>query len=49
MKAYLKRAKLYMDSEMFEEAVRDYEFVLKKEKTRGFSHLFNSCFKHFFN
>jgi DnaJ family protein C protein 7 len=35
IKAYMKRAKLYSDQEMFEEAVRDYECVYKKEKTRG--------------
>ncbi len=39
-KAYLRRAKLYMDSEQYEEAVRDYETILKKEKTRGFPNCF---------
>jgi DnaJ family protein C protein 7 len=33
MKAYLKRGKLHQDLEMFEESVRDYEYVCKKEKT----------------
>ncbi|KAI1293545.1 DnaJ -like protein subfamily C member 7 [Halotydeus destructor] len=33
IKAYLKRARLHMDLEMFEESVRDYDLVYKKEKT----------------
>ncbi|XP_064647220.1 dnaJ homolog subfamily C member 7-like [Lineus longissimus] len=34
LKAYLRRAKCYMDSEKYEEAVRDYEKVHKMEKSR---------------
>lgn len=34
IKAYLKRAKLYLDSEMYEEAVREYDLVYKKDKTK---------------
>ncbi|KAI0239888.1 DnaJ-like subfamily C member 7 [Lamellibrachia satsuma] len=33
-KAYLRRAKCFMDTEKFEEAVRDYEHVYKTNKTR---------------
>lgn len=33
LKAFLRRAKIYQDMEMFEESVRDYEAVYKKEKT----------------
>lgn len=38
IKAYLRRAKICMDLEQFEDAVRDYEKVNKMEKNRG---LFN--------
>ena len=31
-KALLRRAKCYMESEQYEEAVRDYEKVLKSDK-----------------
>ena len=43
IKAYLKRAKLLMDMEQFEEAVRDYERIYKKQRTRGINlfHLYN--------
>ncbi|KAH6946121.1 hypothetical protein HPB50_011759 [Hyalomma asiaticum] len=34
LKAYMRRAKTYMDLEMYEEAVRDYERILRKEHTR---------------
>ncbi|XP_077997946.1 dnaJ homolog subfamily C member 7-like [Glandiceps talaboti] len=34
LKAYLRRAKCYMDSEMYEEAVRDYDKVFQLDKTR---------------
>ncbi|CAN8000469.1 unnamed protein product [Ixodes pacificus] len=34
MKAYLRRAKSYMDLEMYEEAVRDYERIWRKDRTR---------------
>ncbi|XP_072142026.1 dnaJ homolog subfamily C member 7-like isoform X1 [Dermacentor andersoni] len=34
LKAYLRRAKTYMDLEMYEEAVRDYERILRKDHTR---------------
>jgi len=33
-KAYMKRASLYDDLEMYEESVRDYEFLYKKLKTK---------------
>ncbi|XP_054156109.1 dnaJ homolog subfamily C member 7-like [Oppia nitens] len=33
-KAYLRRGKLYIDNEQYEEAVRDYETVYKKDKSR---------------
>lgn len=35
IKAYLRRAKINMDLEQFEDAVRDYEKVNKMEKNRG--------------
>ena len=35
IKAYLRRAKICMDLEQFEDAVRDYEKVKKMEKNRG--------------
>ena len=35
VKAYLRRAKCYMDLEQYEEAVRDYEKINKMEKNRG--------------
>ncbi|KAL1434277.1 hypothetical protein MTO96_011911 [Rhipicephalus appendiculatus] len=34
LKAYMRRAKTYMDLEMYEEAVRDYERILRKDHTR---------------
>ncbi|XP_037579976.1 dnaJ homolog subfamily C member 7 isoform X2 [Dermacentor silvarum] len=34
LKAYLRRAKTYMDLEMYDEAVRDYERILRKDHTR---------------
>lgn len=34
IKAYLRRAKCYMDEEMYEEAVVDYEKVCQMQKTR---------------
>eukprot|EP00088_Acartia_fossae_P023267 TRINITY_DN2432_c0_g1_i1.p1 TRINITY_DN2432_c0_g1~~TRINITY_DN2432_c0_g1_i1.p1 ORF type:complete len:503 (-),score=178.02 TRINITY_DN2432_c0_g1_i1:1243-2751(-) len=33
VKAYLRRAKSYMDTEQYEEAVRDYEHVFKTDKS----------------
>ncbi|XP_075732979.1 dnaJ homolog subfamily C member 7 isoform X1 [Rhipicephalus microplus] len=33
LKAYMRRAKTYMDLEMYEEAVRDYERIFRKEHT----------------
>eukprot|EP00126_Sphaerothecum_destruens_P000891 Sdes_comp11640_c0_seq1m2797 len=33
VKAYLRRAKCYSDSEKYEEAVRDYEFVYNQDKS----------------
>jgi DnaJ family protein C protein 7 len=33
IKAYLRRAKSYMDTEQYEEAVRDYEHVFKTDKS----------------
>jgi len=43
IKAYLRRAKLYMDSEQYEEAVRDYETVLKREKNREHKQLLENA------
>ncbi|RUS76852.1 hypothetical protein EGW08_015385 [Elysia chlorotica] len=34
MKAYMRRAKCYTDTELYEEAVRDYEQIYKMSKTR---------------
>ncbi|KAI8761325.1 dnaJ homolog subfamily C member 7-like [Biomphalaria glabrata] len=34
LKAYMRRAKCYTDTELFEEAVRDYEQIYKMAKTR---------------
>ncbi|XP_076459361.1 dnaJ homolog subfamily C member 7-like isoform X2 [Babylonia areolata] len=34
VKAYLRRAKCYMDTEQYEEAVRDYEKIYKLQKSR---------------
>ncbi|XP_077502950.1 dnaJ homolog subfamily C member 7-like isoform X5 [Amblyomma americanum] len=34
VKAYMRRAKTYMDLEMYEEAVRDYECIFRKDQTR---------------
>ncbi|KAH3749107.1 hypothetical protein DPMN_183598 [Dreissena polymorpha] len=34
LKAYMRRAKSYMDMEQYEEAVRDYEKILQLDKTR---------------
>lgn len=40
VKAYQRRAKCYMDSEMYEEAVRDYEKVCQLDSNRGtYTHL----------
>ncbi|RXM35572.1 DnaJ-like subfamily C member 7 [Acipenser ruthenus] len=35
IKAYLRRAQCYLDTEQYEEAVRDYEKVYQTEKTKG--------------
>lgn len=42
-KAYLKRAKLYMDSEQYDEAVRDYDHVYKKDKAREHKQLLDNA------
>lgn len=34
LKAYMRRAKCYMDAEQFEEAVRDYEKICQLDRTR---------------
>ncbi|CAH1788409.1 unnamed protein product [Owenia fusiformis] len=34
LKAYMRRAKCYLDSEQYEEAVRDYEKIYKLDKSR---------------
>lgn len=34
LKAYMRRAKTYMDLERYEEAVRDYEYIFRKDQTR---------------
>ncbi|XP_028843198.1 dnaJ homolog subfamily C member 7 [Denticeps clupeoides] len=39
IKAFLRRAQCYMDTEMYEEAVRDYEKVYQTEKTKEHKHL----------
>uniref|UniRef100_A0A8C6Q4U4 DnaJ heat shock protein family (Hsp40) member C7 n=1 Tax=Nothobranchius furzeri TaxID=105023 RepID=A0A8C6Q4U4_NOTFU len=39
IKAYLRRAQCYMDTEQYEEAVRDYEKVYQTEKTSDHKHL----------
>ncbi|TNN85992.1 DnaJ subfamily C member 7 [Liparis tanakae] len=39
IKAYLRRAQCYMDTEQYEEAVRDYEKVYQTEKTKEHKHL----------
>ena len=49
IKAYLKRAKLYMDSELYEESVRDYETIYKKDKTRGLEGITVSLFDSLIN
>lgn len=36
LKAYIKRAKCYMESEKYEEAVRDYEKVCKMDRSREY-------------
>lgn len=43
LKAYLRRAKTYMELDMFEEAVRDYERVLRKEHTREHKQLLDKA------
>ncbi|RWS24712.1 dnaJ subfamily C member 7-like protein, partial [Leptotrombidium deliense] len=43
LKAYLKRAKLYSDLEMYEECVRDYEKVYQMEKTREYRSLLETA------
>ena len=43
IKAYLRRAKSYMDKEEYESAVIDYEKVCKLDKTKG---NFFSLFEH---
>lgn len=35
IKAYLRRAKCFMDKEEFEKAIADYEKVYKLDKTKG--------------
>ncbi|XP_048870801.1 dnaJ homolog subfamily C member 7-like [Brienomyrus brachyistius] len=43
IKAYLRRAQCYMDTEMYEEAVRDYEKVYQTEKTKEHKHLLKNA------
>uniref|UniRef100_A0A8C6SZR1 DnaJ homolog subfamily C member 7 n=1 Tax=Neogobius melanostomus TaxID=47308 RepID=A0A8C6SZR1_9GOBI len=43
IKAYLRRAQCYMDTEQYEEAVRDYEKVYQTEKTSEHKHLLKSA------
>lgn len=43
LKAYLRRAKCYMDMNMYEEAIRDYETVYKKDKTREHKQLLDQA------
>lgn len=35
LKALMRRAKCYMDLQQYEEAVRDYEKIVKFDKSRG--------------
>ncbi|XP_013775928.1 dnaJ homolog subfamily C member 7-like [Limulus polyphemus] len=41
IKAYLRRAKCYMETQMYEEAVRDYETVYAKEKRQEYKQILN--------
>ncbi|CAO2645356.1 DnaJ homolog subfamily C member 7 [Lemmus lemmus] len=43
IKAYLRRAQCYMDTEQFEEAVRDYEKVYQTEKTKEHKQLLKNA------
>lgn len=43
LKAYLKRAKAYMDTEQYEQAVQDYERVCKLDKTKENAHLLKNA------
>ncbi|XP_023664980.1 dnaJ homolog subfamily C member 7-like [Paramormyrops kingsleyae] len=43
IKAYLRRAQCYMDTEMYEEAVRDYEKVYQTEKTKEHKQLLKNA------
>ncbi|CAK6956657.1 dnaJ homolog subfamily C member 7-like [Scomber scombrus] len=43
IKAYLRRAQCYMDTEQYEEAVRDYEKVYQTEKTSDHKHLLKNA------
>lgn len=43
IKAYLRRAKINMDLEQFEDAVRDYEKVNKMEKNRDYKRLLHEA------
>ncbi|KAM4531431.1 dnaJ homolog subfamily C member 7 isoform 3-T3 [Odontesthes bonariensis] len=43
IKAYLRRAQCYMDTEQYEEAVRDYEKVYQTEKTKEHKHLLKTA------
>ena len=43
IKAYLRRAKCYMDLEQYDDAVRDYEKLNKMEKNSGAGLYMKSC------
>ncbi|XP_049419489.1 dnaJ homolog subfamily C member 7-like [Epinephelus fuscoguttatus] len=43
IKAYLRRAQCYMNTEQYEEAVRDYEKVYQTEKTSDHKHLLKTA------
>uniref|UniRef100_H0W0L8 DnaJ homolog subfamily C member 7 n=3 Tax=Cavia porcellus TaxID=10141 RepID=H0W0L8_CAVPO len=43
VKAYLRRAQCYMDTEQYEEAVRDYEKVYQTEKTKEHKQLLKNA------
>ncbi|XP_034425764.1 dnaJ homolog subfamily C member 7-like isoform X3 [Hippoglossus hippoglossus] len=43
IKAYLRRAQCYTDTELYEEAVRDYEKVYQTEKTADHKHLLKTA------
>jgi len=43
LKAYIKRARCYMDAEKYEEAVRDYEKVCKMDRSREYRRMLDEA------